>query len=105
MFDLLSAGVAGMDSQTALAVQSLLESQTVAEQPAQGENTFVTHVTLLETVFKVQHSLVCLFNFLSVLVPYIINYIWMPKIITFSALQKILKELILLSEKHDHYKY
>ena len=69
MFDLLSAGVAGMDSQTALAVQSLLESQTVAEQPAQGENTIVTHVTPLETVFKVQHSLACLFNLLSVLVP------------------------------------
>ncbi|KAI0220118.1 hypothetical protein LSAT2_028365 [Lamellibrachia satsuma] len=38
LFEALAAGVAGMDSQTAMAVQSLLESQTVAEQPAQVDD-------------------------------------------------------------------
>ena len=33
----VSAGVAGMDTQTAMAVQSLLESQTTAEPATQGQ--------------------------------------------------------------------
>ena len=32
----VAAGVAGMDTQTAMAVQSLLESQTTAEPATQG---------------------------------------------------------------------
>ena len=39
----VAAGVAGMDTQTAMAVQSLLESQTTAEPATQGRLCVLIH--------------------------------------------------------------